>query len=96
MKMCGYDVTPGAKVWHLLLGEGVVTEITPEGSARVSFGNASYTFGDSRRLAGERQTTLYWQNPVLIDPPPFADAPAWRDFVGAMCAMWDRMKGWVK
>lgn len=87
MQMNGIDVKPGDKVWHLMLGEGVVTEITPEKTARVTFGTVNYVFGSALRRPGEQKRTLYWQNPIMFDPPHPSQTSHWnalRDIVSVL------------
>ena len=86
MKIDGYDVKPGDKLWHVVLGEGTVTEITPENAIRVTFGAANHLFDKSFKRVGERVRTLYWQNPVLMLPPPVAMAQNWTA-VREICTM---------
>lgn len=87
MQINGIDVKPGDKVWHLLLGEGTVTEVTREGNARVTFGTINYVFGASLRRPGEPKRTLYWQNPIMFDPPHPSQTAHWnalRDIIDAV------------
>jgi len=84
MQINGIEVRPGDKVWHLLLGEGTVTEITNEGNARVTFGTVNYVFGATLRRPGEPKRSLYWQNPVMFEPPHPSQTEHWaamRDIV---------------
>lgn len=93
MKIDGYDVKPGEKLWHVVLGEGTVTEITPEGSARVTFGTANYLFNATLRRPGERVRTLYWQNPVHAAPPPASESAKYQAYRRICKAVWTELVG---
>lgn len=93
MKIDGYDVKPGDKLWHVVLGEGTATEITREGAVRVTFGNTNYAFGNNLRRPGERVRTLYWQNPIVANPPPISEAPKYQAFRQISEAAWNVLVG---
>lgn len=95
MKINGIDVKPGDKVWHLLLGEGTVTEVMNDGNARVTFGTVNYLFSSALRRPGEPKRTLYWQNPIMFDPPHPSQTSHWsalRDIVDVMADKIIRIK----
>ena len=77
MQINGTEVKPGDKVWHLLLGEGTVTEVTNDGAIRVTFGTVNYVFGSNLRRPGEAKRSLYWQNPIMFEPPHPSQTAHW-------------------
>lgn len=93
MQIDGYDVKPGEKLWHVVLGEGTVTEITPEGAIRVTFAQANYLFNSNLRRPGERVRTLYHQNPIHAAPPPASEALKYQAFRNICKTVWTELVG---
>lgn len=75
-KLDGHEVKVGDLVIDLILGGGTVEELTSNNSMRVAFeGGRVFSFDDGVRTNSGQRRTLFWHDPVIVQPPK--DAAVW-------------------
>ncbi|SAK62581.1 hypothetical protein AWB76_03272 [Caballeronia temeraria] len=67
MRLDGYPVEAGDRVYDLFFGDGVVKNLLPDGRANVAFGVRSFTY-DERGVGQHGRRSLYWHNPIILVP----------------------------
>ena len=69
MTFDGYPIHSGDRVYDAAFGAGRVDHVDPVRDAIVvSFGSRTFSYNGEGYTPRFRQRTLFWQNPVIVNP----------------------------